>query len=290
MKKKVVIVFLIFSFVILSACNKKSDVFKTKKLKVCTSFYTVYDFVKKIGGDKIEIINLVPAGVEPHDFELTPKDLVVLSKADVLFCNGLGMEAWLDKVKENLDKLEVVEIANGIEKQEEDPHVWLDPLNVKYELENIKNHLVKLDANNKEYYEKNYDIYVSKTISLNKEYEDKLKNCTKNEVVVTHKAFGYLCNRYGLRQIALSGVLDDNEPSMKKMSETIKFMKDNNIKSVFVESDKDKKIMETIANETGANILKLETLENITKKDIESGRDYYNIMRANLDNLVIALT
>ena len=73
--------------------------FQTDKLKICTSFYTVYDFVNKIGGNRVEIINLVPAGVEPHDFEPNPKDLVILSKSDILICNGLGMESWIDKIK-----------------------------------------------------------------------------------------------------------------------------------------------------------------------------------------------
>ncbi len=288
MRNKFLTIVLIFSALVLCSC-KKEEKFNTDKLKVCTSFYTVYDFVNKIGGDKVEIINIIPPGAEPHEFELSPRDLVTLSKADVLICNGLGMERFIGKVKESVDKLKIVEIADGLELLGEDPHVWLNPQNVKQELKNIRDVLINLDSNNREYYEKNYNKYAKEIENLDKEYEDRLSNCTKNEIIVTHKAFGYLCYRYGLRQVALKGVLDEGEPSMQKMTEIIKFIKDNDIKTVFYETEKDKKIMKAIAKETGAGMLKLETLENITKKDIENGRDYFGVMRSNLDNLVNAL-
>ena len=285
----VVILMIIVVGIFCCCCKREKEVFKTDKLKVCTSFYTVYDFVNKIGGDKIEIINLIPAGVEPHDFEPKPKDLVTLSKADVLICNGLGMEGWINKIKKNMDNLKVVEIADGLELLGGDPHVWLNPMNVKEELKHIKDVLVELDSDNREYYIENYNRYEKEILNLDKKYEDRLSNCTRNEIVVTHNAFGYLCYRYGLRQISLQGIVNDGEPSIKSMANIIKIIKENNIKTVFWEDPKDKKIMNAIKKETGVSILKLETLENMTKKDIESGRDYFGIMSSNLNNLVEAL-
>ena len=284
MRNRLLAVVLIISFLFLCSCGRK-EVFKTDKLKVCTSFYVVCDFVKKVGGDKIEVVNIIPAGVEPHDFEPSPKDLVTLSKADVLFCNGLGMESWIDKIKNTAGGLRVEEIARGLEVINGDPHVWLNPLNVKEELRNIKDVLVELDENNREYYEENYNKYAKCITDLDKEYEDRLSNCTKDEIVVTHSAFGYLCYRYGLGQVALKGISDDDEPSIKKMSEVIKFIKENNVRAVFWENEKDKKIVKVIAKETGVSTLKLETLENMTLE----GRDYFSVMRSNLDSLVIAL-
>lgn len=290
MGKRILAILMVLCCVCLSAC-KNTSTFKTDKLKVCTSFYTVYDFVQKIGGEKIEIINLVPAGVEPHDWEPNPKDLVILEKADVLMCNGLGMEAWLSKIKTsvNMDKLSVVEISSGVEEIKGDPHVWLNPLNAKIELKNITDALIRLDKQNETYYRDNYDKYASEIEKLDDEYITRLSNCTHNEIVVTHNAFGYLCQRYGLSQVALQGVTNDGEPSMQKISETIKVIRDRGIKTIFAENAIDEKVMRTIAKETGSNILKLETLENITDKDIENGREYFSIMRCNLDALCVAL-
>ena len=290
MRKRILAIFMVLMCVCLCACGNKST-FKTDKLKVCTSFYTVYDFVQKIGGDKIEIINLVPSGVEPHDWEPNPRDLVILEQADVLVCNGLGMESWLSKITNsvNMDKLEVVEISSGVKEIKGDPHVWLNPLNVKIELKNIADALIRLDKQNETYYRDNYDKYAREIDKLDDEYITRLSNCTRNEIVVTHKAFGYLCDRYGLLQVALQGVTNDGEPSMQKISETIKVIREKDIKTIFAENAIDEKIMKTIAKETGSTISRLETLENVTGQDIENGREYFSIMRSNLDALCLAL-
>ena len=291
MKKRMLAILLLIGCVFLSACGKQ-NAFTTDKLKVCTSFYTVYDFVKKIGGDKIEIINLVPGGTEPHDYEPNPKDLVILENADLLVCNGQGMESWIKKIEQSVSNksLQIVEISEGVKAIENDPHIWLNPLNVEIELRNILNTLIKLDPKNEEYYKANFDKYNSMIIELDKEYIDKLSNCESNEIVVSHSAFGYLCDKYGLSQISLQGISNEGEPTMQKMAEIIKTIKEKNITTVFAENSDDEKIMKAIAKETGARVLRLETLENLNKEDIDSGREYFNIMRSNLEALVLALS
>ena len=291
MKKRILAVLLLVSCIFLCACGKQEG-FKTDKIRICTSFYTVYDFVQKIGGDKVEIINLVPGGTEPHDYEPNPRDLVILENADLLVCNGLGMESWIKKIEQsvNNDKLQIIELADGVDPIENDPHIWLNPLNVDVELKNIVNTLVKLDPKNKEYYELNYDKYKSMIIELDEEYINKLSNCMCDEIVVSHCAFGYLCERYGLSQIGLQGISNEGEPSMQKMAEIIKIIKEKDITAVFAENAEDEKVMNAISKETGAKVLRLNTLENITKEDIESGRDYFKVMETNLDALVLALS
>jgi ABC-type Zn uptake system ZnuABC Zn-binding protein ZnuA len=127
----------------------------------------MYDFAKKIGGDKVEVINLVPAGTEPHDWEPSTKDLIEMEKSDIFIYNGAGMEQWVDDVLESLDTEELtsVEASKGIKllkdqdahehdhehNSENDPHVWLDPQNAKYEMNKIKKALIKVDAENKDY-------------------------------------------------------------------------------------------------------------------------------------------
>ena len=205
----------------------------------------MYDFVKKIGGDKVEVINLVPAGTEPHDWEPSTKDLIEMEKSDIFIYNGAGMEQWVDDVLESLDTEELtgVEASKGIKllkdqdahehdhehNSENDPHVWLDPQNAKYEMNKIKKALIKVDAENKDYYEANYKRYAKECDKLDTLYKEETSKLTKKELVVAHEAFGYLCHAYGLEQMGIEGLSADDEPDPKQMSEVIRFAKEHQV-------------------------------------------------------------
>ena len=192
----------------------------------------MYDFAKKIGGDKVEVINLVPAGTEPHDWEPSTKDLIEMEKSDIFIYNGAGMEQWVDDVLESLDTEELtsVEASKGIKllkdqdahehdhehNSENDPHVWLDPQNAKYEMNKIKKALIKVDAENKDYYEANYKRYAKECDKLDTLYKEETSKLTKKELVVAHEAFGYLCHAYGLEQMGIEGLSADDEPPKKQ--------------------------------------------------------------------------
>lgn len=291
--KKLLLAVLILSCIVMSSCgmNKDNKKFGTGKLKVCTSFYTMYDFTMKIGGDKVEVVNIVPYGVEPHDWEPNPKSLVLLEEADLLVCNGKGMEGWLDKVKKSISNKDVtiIEASSGIDGIEADPHVWLNPQNAKIEMMNIAKALMELDEGNKEYYWSNYERYSKEIDKLDEEYATKLSYCTKKEVVVVHGAFGYLCNRYGLEQVALQGLGNEGEPTLKRVSEIVRLIKDRDIGTVFWETLEDEKVMNIISRETNVRTDKLNTLENMSEEGIKRGEEYFKIMRDNLDRLVLAL-
>ncbi|HPD01660.1 MAG TPA: zinc ABC transporter substrate-binding protein, partial [Acetivibrio sp.] len=163
------------------------------RISVCTSFYTMYDFAGKIGGDRIRLTNIIPAGTEPHHWEPSPKDILAIEKADVFIYNGAGMEPWVEKVLGSIRNkdIEVVETSEGIEllkgehshdeeqeggeenieaeghdSGEYDPHVWLDPLMAKKQMEAIKDALVKVDPENADYYQKNFDDNANKLDEL----------------------------------------------------------------------------------------------------------------------------
>lgn len=222
------------------------------KIRITTSFYTMYDFAKKIGGDKVEVINLVPAGTEPHDWEPSTKDLIEMEKSDIFIYNGAGMEQWVDDVLESLDTEELtsVEASKGIKllkdqdahehdhehNSENDPHVWLDPQNAKYEMNKIKKALIKVDAENKDYYEANYKRYAKECDKLDTLYKEETSKLTKKELVVAHEAFGYLCHAYGLEQMGIEGLSADDEPDPKQMSEVIRFAKEHQVKTIFLKN------------------------------------------------------
>lgn len=285
-----------------ASIRNKSD----SKLNVYTSFYAMYDFTEKIGGDKINITNLVPAGIEPHDWEPTTTDITNLNKADVLVYNGASMEHWVDKVVSSLENKDLitVEASKGMSLMEGhdeeeggnvkdaisyDPHVWLSIKGAKTEMETIKNALVKADSKNADYYEGNYNNYAEKFDALDKEYTDTLSTVPNKDIIVAHQAFGYLCKDYGLNQVAIEGLSADSEPDPARMTEIIKFAKENKVKIIFFEELVSPKVAETIANEIGAKTAVLNPLEGLSDDDIKNGEDYLTIMKSNLEELKSAL-
>ena len=276
------------------------------KLKVIASFYTMYDFAKKIGGDKVEVTDMVPAGTEPHDWEPSTKDLIEMEKSDVFIYNGAGMEQWVDDVLESLDteELTTVKASKGIkllknegahehdhaQSSENDPHVWLDQENAKKEMKNIKDALIKADPKNGSYYEANYKKYAKECDELNTLYKEELSKLKKKELVVAHEAFGYLCHAYGLEQMGIEGLSADDEPDPKQMSEVIDFAKKHKVKTIFFEELVSPKVAKTIAKETGATAKMLNPLEGLSNKKIKAGEDYFSVMKQNLSAIKEALS
>lgn len=266
------------------------------KIAVVTTIYPIYDFVKNIAGDKAEVINLVPAGMEPHDFELSTGDMRLLEQADLFVYNGAGMEHFVDRTLEALsnDKLLVAEAAEdltAIESDEghTDPHTWLSVKNAMDEAAAIKDALVKMDPENAEYYEYNYADYREKLEKLDGKYRDELAELSHNTIVVAHEAFGYLCQEYGLRQEAIEGLTADSEPDSARMKEIIDFCKQEDIRVIFFEELVSPKVAETIAGETGAKTMVLNPIEGLTAEQQEAGQDYIGLMEANLEALKEAL-
>lgn len=277
-----------------SASSAQTEV-TSSKLKVMTSFYPMFDFASKVGGDKVEVTNMTPAGTEPHDWEPSAKDITQLEKADVFIYNGADMEHWTDDVLNTLDskKITVVEASKGIDLLKEgksyDPHVWLNPLNAKKEMENIKDALVKADEKNKDYYEKNYETYAKKFDTLDSEYTTTLSDVKNKNLIASHEAFGYLCEAYGLKQIGIEGLSPDSEPDAAKMKEIIRFAKKNNVKTIFFEELVSPKVSKVIAKELGAEAKVLDPIEGLSEDQQELGADYFSVMESNLQTLKEAL-
>jgi zinc transport system substrate-binding protein len=262
------------------------------RLTVCTSFYAIYDFVTEVGGDKVNAVNMVPTGTEPHDWEPSSHDMLTVSKADVLFYNGLGMESWIEKVTSSVgeDKLRYVELSDGLaDESESDPHIWLDPTKVAQMTDEIADTLSACDSTNADYYRQRAEVFKAELDELDKEYTSELAPYEGNSIVVSHEAYSYLCNRYGLKQLAVEGVMPESEPSPEQMKNIINYIKDNNIKYIFFEELLSPKVVQTIADETGATLLELNPFEGLEQEDIDNGENYLSVMRTNLENLKQAL-
>ena len=289
----------------------KTEAMESKKmLKVMASFYPMYDFAAKIGGDKAEVITMVPSGTEPHDWEPAAADIRNLEEADLFIYSGAGMEHWVDDVLASLDNKDLISVEasegvalrdghrhshedeGAVEPEEEgqyDPHVWLSPLNAEKEMENIKNAYIKADPDNRDYYEANYELYASRFADLNQKFKDTLSSLPNKDIVVSHEAFGYLCDAYGLNQVGIEGLSPDSEPSPARMAEIIDFVRANHVRVIFFEELVSPKVAETIAKETGSSVQVLNPLEGLSDEELESGADYFSVMEENLKQLEAAL-
>lgn len=303
MKKLFTIFSLILLGVLLVGCGStKEGTTKSDKLVVYTSFYTMADFTKKIGGDKVEVITLVPPGIEVHDWEPSASDMAKLEKGKILVYSGAGMEHWVEKILSSLEnkQLILIEAAKEVplltspedhdrhdhshESHDHgpvDPHVWLNPKNAKLQMAEIKKGLVQADPANADYYEKNYKKYASQLDDLDRDLKEMLEPLEKREIIVSHAAFGYFCDAYDLDQEAIRGLSPEIEPSPARLSELVHFSREHQVKVIFFEETVSPKVSEVLAREVGAEVMMLSPLENLSEEDIQKGEDYFSVMRKN---------
>ena len=280
------------------------------RLRVLTSFYPMYDFACKIGGDCIDVTNMVPSGTEPHDWEPSTNDLKNLEKTDVFIYNGADMEPWADDLLvSRSDTLHVVEASENVKLRttdgehehahehedadhhhgDFDPHVWLDPENAKIEMEAIRDALCAADPENSTVFQANYEKYAAELDALDVEFREKLAPLPNRTIVVAHEAFGYLCDAYGLTQVGIEGLSPDSEPDPGRMAEVIDFVRDHSISTIFFEELVSPKVAEAIASETGAQAKMLSPLEGLSDEQAAAGADYFSVMHDNLAALMEAL-
>jgi zinc transport system substrate-binding protein len=286
----VLILFIIGVFAITKL--SKQTLNNSGKIQVVASFYPMYFFASQIGGDKVDVVNITPAGAEPHDYEPTTQDVVRINQSNMLVLNGGKLEAWGDKIKDQLKGTKTLIVTAGdgfVNKQINengqnilDPHIWLDPILAKVEVENIEKGFEKIDPANKVYYQANAAKLKYELDSLNQEYKTGLSACKRRVFITSHAAFGYLAATYGLTQVSISGVSPDQEPSAQTLADITNFVKKQNIKIIFFESLVSPKLSQTLASETGAKTMVLDPIEGITDNGLKLGQNYLTVMRANL--------
>ena len=170
-----------------------------------------------------------------------------------------------------------------------DPHIWLDPILVKQQVNNIKDGLIKADPQNKEHYEQNAMQYNKELDALDMKIKSSLSSCSKDTFVPFHNAFTYLGDRYGLKIMALSGVAPDSEASAAEIAEFVDFVRDNDIKVIFAEELVDPRLAQVIADEAGAEVLLFSPIEALAQDEVGQNITYIDKMEQNLDALKVAL-
>lgn len=292
---------LIVMVVFVSGCGADSRIVEGK-INVVTSFYPLYDFAEKIGGDHANVINLVPSGVEPHEWIPKSRDIADTSQAQLFLYNGAGFEGWVDDFLSGVkgrSEFVVIEVSKGIDlietadshENSADPHTWVSPLSAMVMAENIKDGFVKVDPEHRKDYEANFNLLKGSLEELHGRFKSELsaEKLRTNQIVVSHHAFGYLCRDYGLEQMAIMGLSPDSEPTSKDIQRVSKFVKANNVKYIFYEELVSDKLAKTLATQLNVGSLVLNPLEGLTEQEQQAGEDYITIMDRNLQNILKAI-
>jgi zinc transport system substrate-binding protein len=299
----IVIVIPVLSYTVYtSSQNASKSISKfDSKLITISSFYPLYEFVKKVGQEKTDSSLLVPQGVEPHDWEPTIFDIQTMQQADLIFINGMGFESWIDNANLINSKIKIVDTSMGIPIKKNkitetggsksakyhffsDPHIWLNPKMAQIQVQNIANALSKSDPKNKDYYQKNAQSYINELEILDIEIRNTLSEC-KHDFIASHNSFSYFADEYNLTQHSITASNDPQvESTPKTLEKIINLAREYDIKIIFTEEGIDPRTSEIIANEIGGKVLVLSPLE-IGDKNF----DYVSRMQQNLTNLKEAL-
>jgi zinc transport system substrate-binding protein len=287
--------------VFLSGCSASTST-PTQGVQVTASFYPLAAIAEKVGGTGATVVTLTPAGVEPHDYEPTPKDIVNIQTSDIFLTNG-GIDAWsrtLDSASamhvhmQNLIDFYTLEEEPAHEDEHEtwdgDPHIWLDPVLTQEMTEHIRDAFIKADPMLTRLYTTNADTLIRELQKIDAEYANGLATCQNRTIVVSHNAFGYLGRRYGIDILPISGLSPEEEPSAKTLAELSRIIKEKNITSVFFETLASPKLAQTLAKETGAMTRTLNPIEGLTTEEQANNEDFLSLMRQNLQNLRTAMS
>jgi len=251
------------------------------KEKVVAAFYPLAFAAQEIGRDKVEVENLTPAGAEPHDLEISPRDVRDLRGADLVLLLGHGFQPQLEKAAGSGDKVAALLDTPGLNLfPNGDPHVWLDPQRYVLIVERIGSALHQSGSTQR---------LVTRIRALDREYRRGLAHCARREIVTSHEAFAYLAQRYGLRQVAITGLAPEAEPAPRDLQHVIELVRKTHATTIFFETLVSPRIADTVARETGAKTAVLDPLEGLTTAEQRRGEDYFTIMRSNLANLRLAL-
>jgi zinc/manganese transport system substrate-binding protein len=271
-----------------------------EKLKVVATFSILSDFVKNVGGDRVDVQSLVGPNGDAHVYQPTPSDAKTIADAKVVFVNGLGFEGWIARlIKASASKAAIVTATKGVKPRkaeddhghgDADPHAWQSVANAKIYVANIRDGLVAADPAGKGIYEANAAAYLAKLEALDTEVKAAVAKipADRRKIITTHDAFGYFAGAYGVSFIAPQGVSTESEVSAKDVAKIITQIRKQKIPAVFLENVTDDRMLKRIGAESGARIGG--TLYSDALTD-EKGLapTYIDMMRHNVKQLSAAL-
>lgn len=285
-----------------SSANEKGN-----KIQVVTTYSIIYDIVRNVGGDRVEIHSLAPIGSNPHEYDPLPMDVQKTTDADVVFYNGLNLEAgnsWFEKLMDTAgksgDEAPVFALSKGVEPMflttegkegEEDPHAWLDVQNgIKY-AENARDAFIKIDPDHAEEYEENAEAYIGELEALHEDAIDRYSEIPKDKriLVTSEGAFKYFSQAYDFQAEYIWEINQENQGTPKQITRVLDIIEAQNIEGLFLETSIDPRSMEMVSRETGVEIKGKVFTDSIGKPG-EDGDTYIKMMEWNIDTILNGLT
>lgn len=276
---------------------------------VVTTIFPYYDFVRQVAGDRVRLKMIVPAGMDSHSFEPTPRDMIAMEKADVLICNGGEMEQWVQQVLDSLDTshMKILTMMDYVEVSEEeqvegmedsshqkeereleyDEHIWTSPVKAQEIVTLISRTLSEVSPENRQFFQRGRDTYLGELKKLNEELHQVADQGRNRMILVADKfPFRYFADEYGLSyRAAFSGCSTDTEPSAKTIAYLIDRVREKEIGAVYYLELSSPRTAEIIYEETGAVPLLLHSCHNVTRKQLEEGVTYLQLMKGNVESL-----
>lgn len=299
------LIILLCSLFLFSGCGKEKKEAAETNLQVVTSNFCLYDFARTIGGDEVAVKLLLPAGVEAHSYEPTPNDIMSVGKSDLLICVGRNVESWVNTLINgaSLSDEKILEtgksvtfLSHGDDDHEDhsqcehgdnssdlDPHIWLDPVRAQKIAKAITGSLISLDSANAEKYQHRGDSLVTELAALHERFETTFtKVSSKTIMYAGHFAFGYFADRYDLEHISpYAGFSPNAEPTPTRIAQLIKTIRENSINTIYYEELVEPRIARTIVNETGAEMVLLHGIHNVSSKEMLHSFTYLAGMEQN---------
>jgi zinc transport system substrate-binding protein len=278
----------VLSYVLLAGCARGSA-HVAGRLDVVAGVYPLAYVAERVGGSHVRVTDLTPAGAEPHDIELSPAQVGEVESADlVLLIHGL--QAALDAAAHGdmvLDAAKAATPPPGVAPG--DPHLWLDPVELRAVTLAVAGRLAARDPAHATDYAAAGAALAEELTALDSETRAALSSCARHEIVTSHEAFAYLAQRYGLRQVAITGLTPEAEPAPQDLQRVVELVRRTHATTIFFETLVSPRIAETVARETHAKTAVLDPIEGLTPAEASRGEDYFTLMRANLRALRGAL-
>ena len=285
----VLCIILIIGFIVWKNIERNNNDVSSSKTRIVTSFYPMYVIALNLteGAEGIELSNMADVNVGClHDYTLTTEDMKKVENADIFISNGLGMENFISKILESNSDMKVIDSSNNLENVisngiEENAHIWTSIDNYILQVQNIAEELKTADAKNAEVYTQNVQKYVDELNKLNEEYKSKLAKLNGEKAICLNEAFEYMGQELGMEMITIKTDHEESAISAGMLKSVINKVKEDDIKIIIIDKNDSKTNAETIANETGAKILELNSgLTGELNKDA-----YINQMRENMNIL-----
>ena len=250
MRRRIVAVAGVVLAMVVGGCSGGSDAeTEDRPVQAVASFYPLFEVSESVGGDRVGVDNLTPAGVEPHDIELSPRQIDTIADADLLVYLGGGFQPAIEEAARRAGL--AVDVSKGLPMEGGDPHVWLDPVLFQQVVGTVEAALVQVDPAGADGYRARAAEYRSRLEELDAEYRAGLADCDRRVIVTGHEAFGYLARRYNLELVAIAGLSPDAEPDPRRLAELTDLVRQRGVTTIFTEELVSPKVAETLAREAG---------------------------------------